>query len=84
MKLITDKNHQGEQCVLVNLQGKELRAGDTVKNFRGEKAIVVSGEAPRSSNSTGYVSVKYESGSTGRYYATVFDLKWREPSKVAA
>lgn len=68
---------------LVNAEGKIVEAGDEVTDFRGEKAIVVGWELPKSPASTGRVVVKRggENGYTQGYYPSVFGLKWVEKSE---
>jgi len=57
--------------------GAEVKVGDTVTSFRGEKAIVKYLEPPHKPSASGRVYVTQE-GMTGQqgFYASVFGLKY--------
>ena len=55
-----------------NKTGRDIRVGDTVRTFRGERAIVKSVQEPHSEFGHGgrvYTNL-------GGHYASVYDLKW--------
>lgn len=57
--------------------GVEVEVGETVTDFRGDKAIVTGMEKPRHSASTGRVYVRpLDAEWTQGYYPSVFDLEW--------
>lgn len=68
---------------LLHKDGSEVKKGDEITDFRGDKAIVEGWEAPREKGKSGRVYVKYtrEDGSSFShgYYPEVFGLKWKEP-----
>jgi hypothetical protein len=57
--------------------GNEVVDGETVTDFRGDKAVVTGREEPRHSGSTGRVYVR-ANGWTNGFYPSVFDMKWIE------
>ena len=61
---------------LYNEQGSEVKIGDAIVSFRGESAIVTGLEPPRYTHQSGYVSVRFDTGEVGRYYASVFDCEF--------
>lgn len=61
---------------LVDKNGKEIKVGDKLVDFRGEEATVTGWLEPRHAGSTGRVSVKDDKGFTMDYFPGVYDLKW--------
>ena len=73
------RNNMNEELKLYHKNGKEVKVGDEVVDFRGEKAIVVSTILPKHEGSSGRVCVKQEGENWERcYYPSVFDLEWKE------
>lgn len=72
---ILQTNYRGNWCVLCDMDGQPVPMGARVKDFRGESAKVMGGEAPHKDGSTGRVSTN-----TGIFYAGVFGLCWVEVS----
>lgn len=61
--------------------GQPAKEGDIVTDFRGDEAIFVRGELPRSPNSTGRVYVKQLDGNGDEpfgFYPSVFGLEWQD------
>ena len=57
--------------------GKELRPGDNVETFRGEKAKFQFGIEPHKISSTGRVSIKFnDDGHTAQYFPSVISAVW--------
>lgn len=58
---------------LINKEtGKEVKVGDTVTTFRGEKAVLEGFREPHKSSSSGKVIVKFEGAEWGNeYYPSV-------------
>jgi hypothetical protein len=57
---------------LIDLKtGKEVKIGDTVTDFRGDKAELTGIYPPRHSNSSGRVTV-WDGKMTGEYFPSVF------------
>ena len=54
-----------EELKLYHKNGKEVKVGDEVVDFRGEKAIVVSTILPKHEGSSGRVCVKQEGEKLG-------------------
>jgi hypothetical protein len=69
--LVFDKSEES------NLDESEVNVGDTVVDFRGDRATVTGGEPPKHEGSTGRVETD-----DGEYkhwvYPSVYDLKWVE------
>lgn len=61
---------------LVDKNGKEIKVGDEVVDFRGDKAVVTGWIKPKHPGSTGRVSVKEDGGFTMDYFPSVYDLHW--------
>ena len=61
---------------LVDKNGKEIKVGDEVVDFRGDKAVVTGWLKPKHAGSTGRVSVKEDGGFTMDYFPSVYDLHW--------
>jgi hypothetical protein len=61
---------------LYDEQGNEVNTGDSVVSFRGEPATVTGLEPPRYTHQSGYVSVRFDTGDEGRYYASVFNCEF--------
>jgi hypothetical protein len=82
---LTMKHHnfgrQVEQEAVKKLyheDGREVRVGDEVTDFRGEKSVVTGWELPRHSGSTGRVYVITDANnSPAGYYPSVFNLVWK-------
>jgi hypothetical protein len=56
--------------------GQEVKEGDTVTTFRGEKGILQSFREPHKPSSTGKVYVKFEGAEWSReFYPSVIDCK---------
>lgn len=65
---------------LVHKSGEKVKKGDEVVDFRGDKAIVIGWNAPRTQGKSGRVYVKevLESGEfEAGYYPEVYNLEWR-------
>lgn len=58
--------------------GKEVKTGETVTDFRGDKAKIVSFSKPHKPASSGKVLVETSAGHQGEYYVSVFDMEWIE------
>lgn len=58
--------------------GEEVRIGDLVIDFRGDKATVTATEEPRHAASSGRIYVVDAEGFRGNYYPSVFDCEWIE------
>lgn len=56
---------------LVNKQGKTVKVGDKVTNFRGEVRTVQEIHPPRKTSSTGHITTE-----AGFHYVTVYDLEF--------
>lgn len=74
-----DKEVQDE-AYLVHSDGRKVKEGDEVTDFRGEKAIVTGWELPRYEGKSGRVYVK-EKNAKGEewemgYYPQVYNLSW--------
>jgi hypothetical protein len=66
---------------LVDEAGNDVEIGQEITNFRGEKAIVTGGQAPRTPDSTGRVTVtsaKPDEDWQMAYYPSVYNLRWVE------
>jgi hypothetical protein len=64
------RNWRDKEVKLINrTTGKEVKIGDTVTSFRGEKAKVEYMNPPHKSSSSGFVN---------NYYASVYDCKFVE------
>lgn len=62
---------------LVHENGEEVKKGDEVISFRGEKAVVTGWQVPAYEGKSGRVYVKWEgSNDEMGYYPRVFGLKW--------
>lgn len=61
---------------LVDKNGKEIKVGDEVVDFRGDRAVVTGWLKPTHPGSTGRVSVKEDGGFTMDYFPSVYDLHW--------
>jgi hypothetical protein len=55
---------------------EEIKIGDIVISFRGEKCEVCSWSEPRNSDSTGRIYVKGEQYNRGSFYPSVFNCKF--------
>lgn len=55
---------------LLDKSGKEVKVGDKI-TFKGKQVEVTSLEPPHKPEASGYVSTK-----EGRYYASVYDMKY--------
>jgi hypothetical protein len=61
-----------DNWALVNaINEQEVNVGDLLRSFRGEIDECLGGTPPHKPSSTGFVSVR-----GGRYYPSVFGLKW--------
>ena len=60
---------------LINEQGIEVKVGDTVTSFRGEKNVVTGWRKPHHAGSTGCVFVKIGTCDS-EYFPSVYGLKW--------
>lgn len=65
--------------VLINSDGNEVEAGDTVISFRGEEFTVAEsiGRPPHKPSSTGRIHTKF-GNSRMEYFPSVFNCKWVE------
>ena len=66
---------------LINKAGKEIKEGDVLTSFSGEKARFISGTPPHKPGSSGRVYVEeIEMTGKGRreYFPTVYALEWVE------
>jgi hypothetical protein len=64
------KNYRDREVILVNrTTGKQVKVGDEVTSFRGEKTTVKYMNPPHKSSSSGFVN---------NYYASVYDCKFVE------
>jgi hypothetical protein len=75
------KRYDGVLCRLIDkATGRELRAGDTVTDFRGEALVLRGGRAPHKCSSQGHVTVSRPgfnpSDYGAEYYASVINAKW--------
>lgn len=60
---------------LMHMNGKPVRVGEQVVDFRGEEAIVTGW----SQTGRNRVSVKWvDGGATGEYFSSVFDMHWED------
>ena len=64
-----------------DLTGNEVKVGDKIKTFRGDRVTIHDIEQPKHSASTGRVHVKNAAGIVSAYYPGVIDATWR-PSAV--
>ena len=60
---------------LVKPDGTPAKAGDTIRDFRGEKTVLHSGQPPAHPASTGRVYVQHQ-GNICSYFPSVYNLKW--------
>lgn len=56
--------------------GLELKRGDAVETFRGEKAKFITGSEPHKVSSTGRVNIEFEDGGRGEYFPSVINAVW--------
>lgn len=68
------KNWNGKEVKCVDSNGNEVKVGDSLTDFRGDKAIVKSFEAPHKPGAKGRI---YVEGGWG-YYASVFRCEYVE------
>jgi hypothetical protein len=58
--------------------GHQLKIGEKVVTFDGEKAEVLAMYLPHHPGSTGRVFLRFEDGGEGQYFPGVIDAAWRE------
>lgn len=76
-KTVTSEDWSGKTRTLVHEgTGKPVTVGETVTDFRGDKATVTGGEAPHKQGSTGRVYVK-QNEHEAQYFPSVFELEWK-------
>jgi hypothetical protein len=68
-----------KSCILTTQDGKPVKRGQRMKDFRGDYAKISGGSAPHTSGSTGRVTTD-----SGDYYPSVFNLKWTPHDQVTA
>jgi hypothetical protein len=69
-------NHTCLMKLINSITKQEIKVGDIVISFRGEKCEVCSWSEPRHSDSTGRMYVKSEQYNRGNFYPTVFNCKF--------
>jgi len=57
--------------------GKPVEIGETVTDFRGDKATVIGMTQPRHEGSTGRIHVRAPEGYEHGYYPSVFNCEWK-------
>ena len=62
------EDSNGCRWMLVDSKHQPVSRGDVITNFRGERTVIDSVEAPRHSGSTGRVN---------NFFPGVFDLQWK-------
>jgi len=73
---MSDIQHNGQTLWSVRL-GRNLRLGDIVETFRGERGTVTGGTSPHKQGSTGRVYVEMENGGwASEFFPSVIDAKW--------
>lgn len=64
------KNYRNKEVILVDTNtGKEVKIGDTITTFRGNKEIAKFFQPPHKSSASGKVN---------NYYASVYNCKYKE------
>lgn len=61
------KNYNNETVILTDSKGKEVKIGDILTDFRGDKEVFKYAEPPHKPNASGKVN---------GYYAGVYDCKF--------
>ena len=56
--------------------GLELKRGDAVETFRGEKGKLVYASEPHKVSSTGRVNIEYEDGTRREFFPSVISAVW--------
>lgn len=73
---ITSTGYHGDG-ILVDKEGNPAMPGDTVTDFRGKKAVLMGGQAPRNAWSNGRVWVReFGVASEQEFYPSVYGLEW--------
>lgn len=67
---------------LLHKDGREVKEGDSVTDFRGNPAVVMYVVRPRHSGSTGRVAVKHDGYGPHEYFPSAYDLVWGEKTML--
>jgi hypothetical protein len=70
--IISERNAKGIAFILMDEDGKPVRSGQTVTDFRGDESVITGGRPPHKPGTCGFVWI----GDKTEVYASVFGLKW--------
>ena len=75
--MITSKNYSNVKMVLRHKPTDILvHTGAQIKDFRGEPALIMSGNAPHKPSSSGKIYVEYSRTDKREVYPGVFNCEW--------